>query len=65
MCSSDLSVLGRKVQIASERGNWIASGEQRVLVTYHPSAVLRTPDAAAQQEVYSSLVADLALVHGA
>jgi DNA polymerase len=57
--SAAQSVLGRKVQITKERGKWITSGEQRVLVTYHPSAVLRNPDPAAQDEVYSMLVTDL------
>jgi DNA polymerase len=57
--SAAQSVLGRKVQIAKERGTWMRSGEQRVLVTYHPSAVLRNPDAAEQQQVYSMLAADL------
>jgi DNA polymerase len=61
--SAAQSVLGRKVQIAKERGKWITSGEQRVLVTYHPSAVLRNPDRVAQQEMHSMLVADLMHVH--
>jgi probable DNA metabolism protein len=61
--SAAQSVLGRKVQIAKERRKWITTGEQRVLVTYHPSAVLRNPDPAAQQEVYSMLLADLMHVH--
>ena len=63
--SAAQSVLGRKVQIANERKNWITSGEQRVLVTYHPSAVLRTRDPVVQQEIYSMLVADLMLVNSA
>ena len=57
------SVLGRKVQITQERGKWSTSGEQRVLVTYHPSAVLRNPDPAKQSDMYSMLVADLRQVH--
>lgn len=61
--SAAQSVLGRKVQITKERGTWITSGAQRVLVTYHPSAVLRNPDAAEQQEIYSMLVADLKQVN--
>jgi DNA polymerase len=61
--SAAQSVLGRKVQIAKERGSWMTSGEQRVLVTYHPSAVLRNPDPAEQEQVYSMLVADLRQVH--
>lgn len=61
--SAAQSVLGRKVQVTKERGNWITSGEQRVLVTYHPSAVLRNPNTDAQQELYSMLVADLMHVH--
>jgi len=63
--SAAQSVLGRKVQIANERASWIMSGQQRVLVTYHPSAVLRVPEAAAQPTIYSMLVADLMLIHSA
>ncbi|MBV9761940.1 MAG: UdgX family uracil-DNA binding protein [Acidobacteriaceae bacterium] len=57
--SAAQSVLGRKVQIAKERGHWAASGGRRVLVTYHPSAILRNPDPARQQQLYSMLVTDL------
>ena len=57
------SVLGRKVQVAKERGSWITIGRQRVLMTYHPSAILRNPDATAQREIYTMLVSDLMRIH--
>lgn len=58
--SAALSVLGRSVRIASERGHShphaIASS---VSVSYHPSAVLRAPDPSKQEEIFRSLVQDL------
>jgi DNA polymerase len=56
------SVLGRKVTIGHERGRLIDTPAARVAVTYHPSAVLRSPDEAAQQELFNKLAADLAAV---
>jgi DNA polymerase len=56
------AVLGRTVPIAASRGNRFQVGERvggrDVFVTYHPSAVLRADEAAA--EVRAALVADLA-----
>jgi uracil-DNA glycosylase len=54
------SVLGRTVQIKAERGQDLrhASGA-RVIVTYHPSAILRVPDAAAKAEMTQALVEDI------
>src|SRR6185437_7740627 len=42
------SVLGRKVQVAAERGRTLARGDLTAVVTYHPSAILRVPDQSAQ-----------------
>jgi DNA polymerase len=54
------SVLGRAIQIKAERGRreerrWGAD----VIVTYHPSAILRAPDEATKAELYRALVEDL------
>ncbi len=57
--SASQSVLGRKVQVGAERGKAIASGGRQMLVTYHPSAVLRSRDRAEQEQVYAMLVSDL------
>ncbi|MFN7998634.1 MAG: UdgX family uracil-DNA binding protein [Bryobacteraceae bacterium] len=56
------SVLGRKVQIAAERGRLLpnASGT-RIGISYHPSAILRSPDPASQKELLAALVSDLIL----
>lgn len=59
------SVLGRKVQIGAERGKLLVHGTSPVIVTYHPSAILRVPEKAMQQELYSLLVSDLGAAHRA
>ena len=45
-----MSLLGRRVSILRERGRVQDSAFGPVLVTFHPSALLRQPDAAAQAE---------------
>jgi uracil-DNA glycosylase len=50
-------VLGRTVSIAKTRATPSTVGDRTVLVTYHPSAVLRADDAAA--EIRAALVEDL------
>jgi uracil-DNA glycosylase len=54
------SVLGRAVQIKVERGQPLKhpSGAN-VVVTYHPSAILRLPDEVAKAEMIEALVEDL------
>lgn len=52
------SVLGRTVGIAASRGRVHEAMGAAVIVTYHPSAVLRGEDRAA--EIRAALVADLA-----
>jgi DNA polymerase len=51
------SVLGRTTPIAKNRGVALESAGRPVFVTYHPSAVLRADDAAA--EIRAALVEDL------
>jgi DNA polymerase len=51
------SLLGRAVPIAASRGTQFDVGGRTTFVTYHPSAVLRADDRAA--EVRAALVADL------
>jgi DNA polymerase len=52
------SVLGRTVGIAASRGRTFEALGAAVIITYHPSAVLRADDRAA--EIRAALVADLA-----
>ncbi|MES2785784.1 MAG: UdgX family uracil-DNA binding protein [Pseudomonadota bacterium] len=55
------SLLGRNVAVMSERGHWHTSpGGLPVMVTVHPSALLRTPPDL-QHEAFEQFVADLAL----
>lgn len=54
-------VLGREVAIARVRGRTIESDGRRLLVTYHPSAILRVPDALGKERQFRALVEDLRL----
>ena len=54
------AVLGRAVTISRERSRPIAlDGNTQVLVTVHPSYLLRLPDEASKQREYAAFVADL------
>jgi uracil-DNA glycosylase len=55
------ALLGRPVPIAANRGVRFEAHGRVALVTYHPSAVLRADDAAA--EIRAALVADLRIAH--
>jgi DNA polymerase len=53
------SVLGRAVTIAAERGKLIDSDEPSVLITTHPSALLRLRDRSGWEEAFDWFVDDL------
>jgi DNA polymerase len=54
------AVLGRRVTIQRERGRILeGDGGIRVLVTVHPSFLLRIPDAGDRARAYASFVSDL------
>ena len=56
------TVLGGDFRISRERGRWLEVGSgQRALATWHPSAILRAPDAD-RRRAYAELVADLGLL---
>ncbi|MET0482881.1 MAG: uracil-DNA glycosylase family protein, partial [Aestuariivirgaceae bacterium] len=57
-----LSVLGKAVTIKALRGVWQRLPEGEVLVTVHPSFLLRQRDAAARRHEFDKFVVDLALV---
>lgn len=58
------AVLGRAITIGRERGRAIAhGGNTQVLVTVHPSYLLRLPDEAAKVREYANFVADLRTAH--
>ncbi len=42
-----------------------ASGDVRLMVTTHPSAILRVPDAEARAKAFDALVADLVVAREA
>ncbi|HZP87200.1 MAG TPA: UdgX family uracil-DNA binding protein [Burkholderiales bacterium] len=53
------ALLGGPVTISVLRGQPIARERCWIVVTYHPSAVLRVPERSRQQELYRALVEDL------
>ncbi len=58
------SLLGRRVAVMSERGQWFARPDGlRVLVTLHPAALLRTPPEH-QAAAYEAWLKDLREAHG-
>ena len=62
--SAARAVLGRAVTISRERGKLIPLAGGSVMVTTHPSYLLRLPDEESRQREYLALVADLKLAHG-
>jgi uracil-DNA glycosylase family protein len=57
-------ILGRKVTIKNDRGRFQTSPfGPRLLVTMHPSAILRIPDENGRHAGYRALVKDLKLLH--
>jgi DNA polymerase len=53
------SLLGRTVTISKVRGEVLKSNDVRLIVTIHPSYILRIEDEETKQEEYESLIADL------
>jgi uracil-DNA glycosylase family protein len=54
------AIFGPAFRISRERGKPLSSAFAPVVIaTGHPSAILRAPDAAAREEAYRALVADL------
>lgn len=53
------SVLGRSVRIGDERGSVQETGGRRVVVTTHPSALLRLRDRSGWDAAFAAFVADL------
>lgn len=63
--TAGLAVLGRKPAVQAERGRILTTPEgARVLLTVHPSYLLRLPDAATRAEERRRFVADLAMARG-
>jgi probable DNA metabolism protein len=53
------ALLGKKATISRDRGQRLAGPYGDVVVSYHPSAILRAPDEAGRDEMFELLVADL------
>jgi DNA polymerase len=60
-----LAVFGRPTPIGKSRGQALQLPDQaQGVVTYHPSYLLRLPDAEAKAQAYDQFVADLKFAHG-
>lgn len=59
--TATLGLIGRAVAVTKERGRFLACGETPVLVTVHPSYLLRLPDSRQAEAEYKRFVADLRL----
>ncbi|RAO76223.1 UdgX family uracil-DNA binding protein [Dyella jiangningensis] len=54
------AAFGTRFRLTTRHGEWVElPGGVLGMATWHPSAVLRTPDAASRQQRYRELVADL------
>ncbi len=59
------ALVGRHVKVTRDRGKPLESGlADVVMVTVHPSSILRQRDEAARQEAYRAFVDDLRQVAG-
>ena len=57
------TLFGAGFRMTRERGQWLPlSATAQGISTWHPSYVLRAPDAASRERLYAELVADLRLV---
>jgi DNA polymerase len=58
------SLAGRDVRITQDRGKWMDTvWAKRLMITIHPSALLRLPDRGLYAEEFARFVQDLRLVH--
>jgi DNA polymerase len=57
------SLLGRPVHIETSRGRVLRLGGASLIVTVHPSFLLRLPEAAAKAREFRRLAADLMLAN--
>ncbi|MGH8313798.1 MAG: uracil-DNA glycosylase family protein, partial [Steroidobacterales bacterium] len=56
------ALLGAAIRVTVDRGRWLESDlAERVMVTVHPSAILRAPPEDFD-EAYAALVRDLSLI---
>lgn len=58
------AVLGRPAKVGAERGTLIETGDRVVVVTIHPSVVLRLRDSTERAAAVAGLAADLRLAAG-
>ncbi len=57
------ALLGRAVSVMAERGKWLENRwQKKLLVTVHPSYLLRLPDSESADEEFARYVGDLAML---
>lgn len=56
------SLLGHGFRMKDLRGQWFEEGDARVMITHHPSAVLRGADKAQGKGIYSQILSDVRVV---
>ena len=57
------SAFGKDLPILKSRGRWMASLlGPKMLITVHPSSILRAPDETAKERAFADFIADLSLV---
>ncbi|MBS1835156.1 MAG: uracil-DNA glycosylase, partial [Acidobacteria bacterium] len=60
------SLVGRDVRVLEDRGKWIESlRAPHLLVTVHPSALLRLPPGTSYEEEFDKFAADLRMAASA
>ena len=64
--SAARALLGKQFRVSKERGKFVPSPlAPHVFATWHPSAILRAPDAKAKEQGFAQLVTDLSLIRKA
>lgn len=58
------SLFGREMAVTRLRGQVLMADGRQVLITFHPSAILRQPNADAKERQFHTLVEDLKLAAG-
>ena len=63
--SAAQAILGRAISVMAERGRWLENRwGKKLMVTVHPSYLLRMPDGDGQKEEFERFVGDLRMIGG-
>ena len=56
------SLTGNAVKMQEQRGQWQQGDGHKLMISYHPSAILRQPDPEQKARLYQQLVGDLKMI---